>query len=203
MLTAGDLLSFNVAVFLAVAAPGPAFLVCVQASLAGGRRAGVLTGLGLAVTAGVWTLAALLGLDTLFTQFPWLYRSMKIGGAILVLIFAILIWVNATTPLSEDTGKVSKRRAFFGGLLMNLGNPKTILFSAGVLLVIFPAGLSAADMAVITANHVALEAAVYSSLAFLLSRAPVRARYLAMKPTLGRATALVLGGLGIRLLVTS
>lgn len=203
MLTAGHLLAFNTALFLAVASPGPAFLVCVQASLTGGRRAGVLTGLGLAVVAGLWTLAALLGLDAVFTQFPLLYRTMKIGGAILMLSFAVLVWINATAAVAEDPIPVSNRRAFLRGVLLNLGNPKTVLFSAGVLLVIFPAGLSAVDIALITANHIALEAAVYSALAFLLSHDSIRAKYMSLKPVLGRATALVLGGLGIRLLVTS
>ena len=202
-LTLTHLLAFNTALFLAVASPGPAFLVCVQASLTGGRKAGVLTGLGLAVMAGLWTLAALLGLDTLFTLFPLIYTAMKIGGALLVVVFAVLIWRNASEPIAQDIVAVSKSRAFLRGILMNLGNPKSILFSAGVLLVIFPAGLSAAEMTLITVNHIALEAAVYATLAFLLSRARIRAKYLSMKPTLGRATALVLGGLGIRLLVTS
>ncbi|MEM8851291.1 MAG: LysE family transporter, partial [Pseudomonadota bacterium] len=94
-------------------------------------------------------------------------------------------------------------RAFLRGVFLNLGNPKSILFAAGVLLVIFPPGLSTAEMALITMNHVALEIAVYSTLAYLMSRDAVRARYLAAKPTISRAMALVLGGLGLNLLVSS
>ncbi|MGB3408209.1 MAG: LysE family translocator [Jannaschia sp.] len=201
-LTAGHLLAFNVALFFAVAAPGPAFLVCVQASLTGGRREGIVTGIGLAVMAGLWTLAALLGLEALFEMFPPAYRTLRIGGALLVMVFAVLIWRTARDPVA-DALPTSRRRAFLRGFLLNLGNPKSILFAAGVLLVIFPPDLSPAEMALITVNHIALEIAVYSTLAVLLSRAPVRARYLALKPAISRATALVLGGLGLRLLITS
>lgn len=202
MLTATHLLAFNVALFLAVASPGPAFLVCVRASLQGGRHEGVLTGLGLAVMAGLWTLAALLGLDTLFTLFPVAYKVLKIAGALLVLFIAVQTWRGATTAI-ETTPSVSSRRAFLQGFLMNLGNPKSILFAAGVLLVIFPPGLSWAEMSLITTNQIILEAAVYAVLATLMSRDTVRTRYLALKPSLTRAMALVLGGLGLRLLITS
>ncbi|MGB3556515.1 MAG: LysE family transporter [Jannaschia sp.] len=201
-LTAAHLLAFNAALFVAVIGPGPAFLVCVQASLTGGRRAGVLTGLGLAVMAGLWTLAALLGLETLFTLFPYAYTVLKIVGALIVLVIAVQVWRGARVPI-ETAVAVSKRRSFLRGFVLNLGNPKSILFAAGVLLVIFPPGLSGGEMALVTLNHIALEAAVYATLATLMSRDGVRARYLAFKPLLARATALVLGGLGLRLLVTS
>ena len=202
MLSVAHLLAFNLALLLAVASPGPAFLVCVRASLQGGRQEGILTGLGLAVMAGLWTLAALLGLDTIFTLFPYAYTVMKISGALLVMFIAVQTWRGATKAI-VTAPPASSRRAVLRGLLLNLGNPKSILFSAGVLLVIFPPGLSAAEMSLITANQIVLETAVYTVLATLMSRDTVRARYLAFKPSLTRAMALVLGGLGLRLLITS
>lgn len=199
-LTLGHLLAFNVALFFAVAAPGPAFLVCTQASLKGGVRAGVVTGLGLGLVAGLWTLAALLGLDVLFTAFPGAYIVMTIAGAALVLVFALATWRAADQPVS-DAPQVSSRRAFLQGAALNLANPKSIIFSAGVLLVIFPPGLSPTEMALVTANHVLLEIIVYSTLAWLLNRASVRARYLAVKPRIMRIMAVVLAILGLRLLI--
>jgi threonine/homoserine/homoserine lactone efflux protein len=201
-LTLANLAAFNVALFLAAAAPGPAFLLCVRATLDGGRREGVVTGIGLAAMAGLWTLAALMGLEAVFAAFPFAYAALKIGGALLILVFAVQIWRGARAPVAEAPEPSSRRRAFARGLLLNLGNPKSILFSAGVLLVIFPPGLSAAEMALVTANHVALEVAIYSTLAFAMSREAVRGRYVAAKPVIARAMALLLGGLGLNLLVS-
>lgn len=200
-LTAMHLLAFNAALLVAVAAPGPAFLICVQSALRGGLRAGALTGLGLALVAGLWTLAALLGLEILFEWVPAAYTALRICGAILVLWFAWQTWRNAREPIRE--GLASGRRAFVRGALLNLGNPKSILFSAGVLLVIFPPDLTAAQMGLITLNHIALEVAVYAALSGLMSRDAVRARYLAAKPVVMRVMALVLAGLGVRLLVSA
>jgi threonine/homoserine/homoserine lactone efflux protein len=201
-LTLAHLAAFNLALFLACAAPGPAFLVCVERSLAGGRREGVLTGAGLAVMAGLWTLAALLGLDALFALFPWAYAGMKVAGAVVIVAIALRVWRGARDPV-DPAAPASGRRAFLRGFVLNLGNPKSILFSAGVLLVIFPPGLSAAEMALVTANHVALEIAVYATLAHLMSRDAIRLRYLAAKPAINRAMALVLAALGLNLLASS
>ena len=201
-LTAGHLIAFNTALFFAVAAPGPAFLVCLQAALAGGRREGIVTGIGLAVTAGLWTLAALLGLEAIFDAYPFVYTSMKIGGGLLVLAFAIQTWRYATRPIA-DSPPASPRRAFLRGFLLNLGNPKSIIFSVGVLLVIFPPNLGTAAMLLVTLDHIVLEIVVYATLSTLVSRDAVRDRYLAAKPILMRAMGLVLGALGLRLLVAS
>ncbi|CUH41046.1 Threonine efflux protein [Jannaschia seosinensis] len=200
-LTLAHLAAFNVALFFAVAAPGPAFLLCTQAALRGGLREGAMTGFGLAVMAGIWTLAALLGLEALFAVFPLAYTVMKVGGAFVVLVFAVQTWRAAHVPV-DAAPPVSGRRAFLKGFLLNLGNPKSILFAAGVLLIIFPPGLSAAEMTLVTANHIALELAVYSGLAAIISQDAVRLRYVALKPVLMRIMALVLGGLGLRLLVS-
>lgn len=199
-LTLGHLLAFNVAVFFATAAPGPAFLVCTQSSLHGGVRAGVMTGLGLALVAGLWTLAALLGLDALFDAVPEAYTIMKTVGAALVLFFAVATWLAADRP-TADMPRVSSRRAFLQGVLLNFANPKSIIFAAGVLLVIFPPGLNASEITIITINHIVLEAAIYATLAYLLNRATVRARYLAAKPNIMRIMAVVLALLGLRLLI--
>ena len=198
-LTAAHLVAFNAALLVAVAAPGPAFLVCVQSALRGGFREGALAGLGLALVAGLWTLAALLGLELLFETLPAAYAALRIGGAIVLLWIAWRTWQGARAPVAA--APASGRRAFARGALLNLGNPKSILFSAGVLLIIVPPDLAVAEMALVTLNHVALEAAFYAGVAALMSSDAVRLRYLAARPTIMRITALVLGGLGLRLLV--
>jgi threonine/homoserine/homoserine lactone efflux protein len=84
--------------------------------------------------------------------------------------------------------------------MINLLNPKSVLFAAGVLVVIFPPDLSAGQIAFVALNHLGVEIAVYSLLAFALSRPAARAAYLSAKTWLDRVCAVVLGGLGLRLL---
>ncbi len=197
-MTASHLLAFNLALLAAWASPGPAMLVAVRATLAGGRRAGIATGLGLALVAALWTAVALAGLHGLIRLFPVAYLALKLAGAGYLLWIAWTTWRGAARP---PTGRLlPPRRAFLDGVLVNLGNPKSVLFAAAVLVVIFPPGLGLADKSVIVLNHFAVEVAAYSALAAAMGGRAVARRYMALKRWLDRGAALVLGGLGLRLL---
>jgi threonine/homoserine/homoserine lactone efflux protein len=83
---------------------------------------------------------------------------------------------------------------------VSAGNPKSVLFAAAVIVLVFPKGLGGIEIAVIVANHFLLEIAFYTLFALLLSSAPARCRYLHAKPMLDRIAASLLGALGLRLL---
>ncbi|WP_299280580.1 LysE family transporter [uncultured Tateyamaria sp.] len=198
-LTLPDLLAFNVVLLAALASPGAAMLYITRMTVASGRMAGLATGLGLGTAAALWTLAAFLGLEAVFTLFPWTYTALKLGGAAYLIWIAIQTWRHARRPLGD--APTPKGRAFASGLLVNAGNPKSMLFAAAVIVVIFPQGLAAADVALIVLNHWLLELAFYSLLATLLSSGPARAGYVSLKPLLDRIAAALLGALGLRLIL--
>lgn len=195
------LAAFNIALLAAVAAPGPALLYFMRDTLSAGFRAGLTTALGLATSAACWTLAALLGLDALFTVFPWAYAVMKIGGALFLIWIAWNTWRTAgaeVTAAATTTGGRRVVRAF----LINLGNPKSVLFAAAVLIVIFPPSLGFAEQAAIVVNHIVLEMLFYTACAFALTRQAVVTRYLAAKRWIDRTAAIVMATLGLNLLFT-
>ena len=76
-LTLADLIAFNVVLAAAIAAPGAALLYFIKTTVASGRAAGIATGIGLGTAAALWTLAALMGLEAVFTLFPWTYTALK------------------------------------------------------------------------------------------------------------------------------
>ncbi len=197
------LLAFNLALLVALASPGPALLYALRTTLSSGRSAGVMTGCGLAFMAAGWTAMALLGLDGLFRLFPWAYTTIKIVGAAYLIYVAWITWRTAYDPIGDaaSNGAGTRRRAFLRGLLVNLANPKSVLFSAAVLVVIFPPEITLAQKALIVGNHFLIEVIAYSAFALLLSTEPVSRGYLRMKPLFDRASALVLGGLGLRLIL--
>jgi threonine/homoserine/homoserine lactone efflux protein len=199
-LTLAQLLAFNLTLLAAMASPGPAFLLVLRNSVARGRRAGILTGLGLGLVAAMWTGAALLGLAAIFEVVPWLYMAMKAGGAAYLLYLAWGMWHRARTPL-EPGSLAPARRSFREGLIVNLTNPKSVLFAGAVIVVIFPAGLSLGDSLLIVANHLLVEITVYSGMALGLAAAPARAGYLRLKVWMDRIAAGVLSMLGLRLLL--
>lgn len=193
------LLAFNAALIAALLSPGPAMLVAIRQSATHGFGAGIVTGLGLALMASLWTLAALFGLHAVFTAFPWVYGTLKIAGALYLLWIAAQTWRHARAPLHGVD--MPRGAAFRRGFLVNLGNPKSVLFAGAVLVVIFPPDLSLGARLLIAANHLLVESLAYSGLAWLASRAAVTRRIEAAKPVFDRVTALVLGGFGLRLLI--
>ena len=199
-LTLAHFIAFNLTLLAAIASPGPSLLFMIRTTLANGRRVGILTGAGLATMAALWTLMALFGLQGLFALFPWAYVTVKTAGALYLIWVAISTWRHARAPLGT-AARPTDHRAFLSGVLVNLSNPKAVLFAAAVLLVIFPPNLSGTEKALIFANHLTVELIVQPGMALLLSTAAIRTRYLNAKPVLDRIAAVVLGALGLRLLL--
>ncbi len=199
-MTLAHLIAFNAVLIVSILSPGAAFLTVVRSSVSNGKGAGIATGLGLSLMASLWTLAALLGMDALFALFPWVFAMLKIGGAVYLIYLAVVTWRGAKHPITATPKPHG--RAFIDGLLVNLGNPKSVLFAAAVLVVVFPPNLSSYEIALIWLNHLTLEILFYTACAFVLSAPTARAHYVHAKPILDRVAALLLGGLGFKLLFT-
>ena len=197
-MTLAQLLAFNLALLVAIASPGPALLMALSTTLSGGRRAGIAVGAGLGLMAATWTLMALLGLGIVFELFPAVYVAARIAGAGYLLYLAYRIWRDASAPV-ESRGAPT-RHAFRQGFLINLLNPKSVLFAAAVLVAVFPAGIGAVESLVIVVNHFLVEVAFYTALALCLGTRAVATRYMQAKAYIDRAAAAVLGALGLRLL---
>src|SRR4029453_16364357 len=83
-------------------APGPDMLYVSTRSLTQGRRAGVISALGIAAGAGGHTVAIASGLAGLLRAAPPAYDIVKFAGA------AYLIWLGVQA-LRSKTGPVSGR----------------------------------------------------------------------------------------------
>lgn len=197
-MTFETVLAFNIALLAAMMSPGPALLVAIRTTLAGGRAAGIFLGLGLGVMAALWTLMALFGLEVVFHLVPWAYALIKGAGALYLMYIAWKTWRGARDKVSGAPRPRSQ--AFRDGLLINLANPKSVIFAAAVLIVIFPPDLTLVETGIVVANHLVIEGLFYTIIAFAMSTDAVSQQYLRAKTWLDRFSALVLGALGLRLL---
>jgi len=123
------LVAFNVALLVAILSPGPSVLFLIRNTMAGGRRTGIATTLGLGLMATRWTVMALLGLDGIFRLFPWVYITLKVVGAAFLIYVAWNTWRHASAAFTASTSSIPHRNAFLGGLPLNLGNPKAVFLS--------------------------------------------------------------------------
>ena len=198
-MTIQTFLAFNLVLLAALASPGPAFVMMTKTVISRGLKSGLKFGAGLALMAAIWTCSALLGLQSLFTLFPWAYIAIKtVGGAYLIFI-AYNTFKNARNPLSD--GATTVRRDFLDGMLVNLANPKSVLFAASVLVLVFPPSLTMTEKAVIVGNHFAVELLFYSVVACVFGNRLVRERFLQWKVLIDRVSGVLIGALGFKLLL--
>lgn len=132
-----QLIAFLIATSLFAALPGPAVLYTAAQTIARGRRAGFLTVLGIHTGCYVHVLAATLGLSALFAAVPTAYLVLRLGGA------AYLVWIGMGLMLKKAEGKAgavqaagapkSVRRAFLDSVVVEILNPKVVLFFVAFL----------------------------------------------------------------------
>lgn len=140
--------------------PGPANLFSIATGMERGRRAVLLAVLGMNAATLVWFGAAALGLGTLVTAFPDAFRWIAIGGA------AYVGWLGITSVLGAIRARASAghsvqavqthRPAFVDGFLVQLANPKAVLFFTAVLPPFLDVGRPAAPQLALFAAAVIL-----------------------------------------------
>ena len=193
------IVAFNLALAVALISPGPAFVMSIQTTLSSGRKSGVHFGIGLGLMAAVWTALALLGLEAVFLVFPWAYGLVKTMGALYLLYIAVKIWKNSVQSLTAGSNQ-NLSRSFVRGVLVNALNPKSVLFAAAVLVIVFPPKLLFKENVFIVLNHFVVEVIFYSIFAYVMSRQNIREKYIGLKKYLDRISSVVIGGFGLNLL---
>jgi len=121
--------------------PGPANLFSIANGMARGKRAVVVGVLGMSLATLVWFTAAALGLGALVLAFPEAFRLIAVGGALYVAwLGGKALWgaVRGAVPGRPESaeGRPSLtlgRSAFFDGFMVQLANPKAVLFFTAVL----------------------------------------------------------------------
>jgi threonine efflux protein len=191
---------------LAVASPGPSTVLVIQTAAIAGRRGGLLAAFAMMVGALAWAAAALYGLQALFARFEWLHVAFRVGGALFLLYLAVMIWRHAKDPLPEiavdRTVHMTGWQGFLRALLLQLSNPKIMVFFGSIFLSVLPQNtpgwMDGAVLAIVALN----EFTWFAVLALVFSGGPSRAFYRRAKVWLDRVMGGVLGALGLRLILS-
>jgi threonine/homoserine/homoserine lactone efflux protein len=124
------LLSIWVMHIVVVVSPGAAVMLTSHLAATEGRQAASYGALGIALGAGLWAIAAVLGIGGLLLRWPALRVGLQSAGALYLLYVAYQLW-NAG-PVRKALQPIDRRRAFRSGLLTNLSNPTAALFFASI-----------------------------------------------------------------------
>ena len=136
-----DLAAFLAVAAVVIATPGPDTALTVRNTMAGGRRSGILTALGVAGGQATWTLATSAGISALLLASEPAFAAVKLLGAAYLVVLgaqALRAAVRAGSlqgcaPSRGLSRTQTKLAALRQGFVSNLGNPKMAVFFTSLL----------------------------------------------------------------------
>jgi len=125
-----ELLAVAAITILAVISPGPDFAMVTRNSYAYGRKAGLLSALGIALGVQVHVVYTVFGIAVVIAHSPILFLVMKLAGAAYLIYIGFRSFTNRSqvTLDTDVNGTIGTFGAFRTGFLTNALNPKTMLF---------------------------------------------------------------------------
>lgn len=202
-----QMLTFMGVAFVLAITPGADTMLVLRNTLSGGRRGGVMTGLGGCSGLLVHAAFSALGLSLLLVRSATAFEAVKLVGA------AYLAWLGVQSIVEAVRGRAahaasgttttaprSFRHYFANGLLTNILNPKVALFYLAFL----PQFIRPGDPVLLRAITLGSIHLVFSfgwlfSVAMLVGRLRVWLVRPAVKRTMEGITGALLIGLGVRL----
>src|SRR5262245_57456087 len=188
---------------MAVISPGQSFLFVARTAMTEGRLRALVTTLGLALGSCVWAVAAMLGMAVVLEHAAWAYALLKIAGGLYLAYLAVMVWRHAAEPIEIGSGGQKQARlstALFRGVLIQISNPKVVVFFGSIFFALLPASpplwVMAAAVLIVFVN----EAVWYALVSLLFSSPRPRGAYLRLKPHFDRVMAGMLGLIGAKLI---
>lgn len=149
-----DVMLYAGALLVLFLTPGPVWVGLIARTLSGGFHAAWPLALGVVVGDVLWSLLAIFGVSWVLSVYGGFLEALKWVAAGMFIGMGVLVIRSADKAISAD-GRLTRPgmwAGFVAGLVVILGNPKAILFYAGMLPGFFDlTRLTAIDISVIVA----------------------------------------------------
>ena len=191
---------------MAVASPGPDFVIAVRNSVLYSRKIGILTAIGFALGVCIHISYTLFGIAALISQSVILFSILKYAGA--AYLFYIGIKSLRSTGYQQDTAdktgqpkksEMSPWQALWCGFLTNVLNPKATLFFLAVFSQFIGPQTPLAAQLTYGATCIIMTGLWFSIVAIVLTNPKVKAAFLRFTKWIDRICGCLLIGLGIKL----
>jgi threonine/homoserine/homoserine lactone efflux protein len=121
-------LTFLFAAFMLNLAPGPDMLYVIGRSLGQGRKAGIVSALGIFVGCWAHILAAAFGIAALLRSSPIAFNMVRYAGAAYLVYLGVKMIVQRGNLAAQQLKPDSLAAIFRQGVITNVLNPKVALF---------------------------------------------------------------------------
>jgi threonine/homoserine/homoserine lactone efflux protein len=123
------LASFFVATLALNLAPGPDMTYVAARSLGQGRRAGLISALGISAGCVVHIVAAAAGVAVLMRAWPAAYAAIRLAGAAYLIYLGVgMLWSAGRGDALRSVADASDADIFRQGAITNVLNPKVAMF---------------------------------------------------------------------------
>lgn len=138
-MTLTTLLAYSGALFVAAAIPGPGMTAIVARALGSGFRPTFFMGLGLILGDLCYLTAVILGLALVAQTFTTPFLIIKYLGVLYLVYIAWKLWTSGLIAQDIEAKRSTNiGLSFLSGLLVTLGNPKTMLFYVALVPTLVP-----------------------------------------------------------------
>jgi len=130
-----QILSYMAALGLAAAIPGPGMTALVARSVSGGLMTGFTMLAGLILGDLIYLSIAVFGLAVIVHNYTSIFTLINWAASLYLCVLAWQFWCHQPQAININQ-KATKRElasAWFSGLTITLGNPKTIAFYMAIL----------------------------------------------------------------------
>lgn len=199
-----ELASLMAVFSFAIVAPGADTAMVMRQAMVHGRRAAILTSVGIGTSLMFHVTYTILGLGLIISQSLLLFGIIKWVGAAYLVYMGVMALRAGATDLSPASGEAEAPRqgafrAFGLGFLANALNPKPVLF----FLSIFSALVSASTPGTVKFGYGLVMAtcliAWFVGVSFFMTTPRMRAVFSRMSKWINRASGLVFIAFGLKL----
>ncbi len=129
-MTLAGLITYSGALAIAAAIPGPGVTALVARALGSGFRSSLFMALGLILGDLTYLTAVVLGLALVAQTFGTVFLIIKWAGVAYLCWLAWTFWTTGIAPADIEARRGSGGfvSSFMAGLMVTLGNPKTMIF---------------------------------------------------------------------------
>jgi len=180
--------------------PGPAVMLVSRTAASSKRDVALSMASGVILGSVIWATAAVLGLQLLLTKAAAIYRLIEIAGGIYLCFIGTQVFRHASAPMPQvQELRADRVAAFRKGLLLNLSNPKVVVFFGTVFAALFNPRTPSSERWLAIVIVFFDETLWYVTLATAFGSGPVRRIYAKIKTPAERIFGGLLGFFGARL----
>lgn len=191
---------------LALASPGPDFVVAVKNSILHSKLIGILTALGFAAGVLIHVSFAIFGIAAIISQSTFLFSVIKYAGAAYLLYIGIQSLrssgFNKKINLEASKKELKNLQALWQGFLTNLLNPKATIFFLSVFSQFITTDTAWGTKIFYASTCVIMTFLWFSFVALVLSNPKIKEKFIKFTKWIDRVCGGLLIALAIKLALT-